>query len=120
MAFQNSASLFLSLLLIECGFCIYLPINHNRQLEYGVSLYPIQPHFIIPIQSHQDNREELSDYFSADYWLPIEINVPDTVISAWDTAGAAWIAASDYFSMGEEASRYSTRFNQSEHNNSND
>lgn len=108
---QKSASVFLLLALVDCGLSDHLPINYNNRFGYAVPIVSIPPHLIV----HDNRVVELSDIFSPEAWLdtlfPIEINVPDTVMSAYDSFESAWSAASDYFSMGEEGtSRYPAKF----------
>lgn len=118
MWLRKDSLLLLSVTLINCGFCIHLPSNY-RQIGYSVPIVPIvSPHFVV--QGNRDDTDitDIYDLFSPDYWFPIEINVPDTVMSAWDSFGAAWSAASDYFSMGEEGmERHSVKFIKTHHIN---
>lgn len=44
----------------------------------------------------------IGSIFNPSDWLPIEINVPDTVIGAWHGLQYAWTTASDYFSMANQ------------------
>lgn len=89
--------LFVLLILFECGYSANFPLNTNRQFEYAVPNNPIPGHLVI-----SQNGIEFSDFFSPDDWFPVEINVPDAIMSAYDSFGAAWQLASDFFSMDEE------------------
>lgn len=83
-----------------------LPLYYDKNFE-----------FIIPITSNvmllpSGVRVDINDIFSPDYWFPIEINVPDTFIGAWQNIGSAWQFASDYLSMSNaEMSHYGNNQN---------
>lgn len=96
MLHQKSVLLILFFIFFECGFSASFPPNAHNQFEYAS---PIGPHIIL-----SGDRVEFTDFFSPDDWFPVEINVPDTVMSAWDSFGAAWEFASDYLSMEEQPS----------------
>lgn len=96
MLHQRSVWLILLVVFCECGSSASFPPNAHNQYQYAS---PIGPHIII-----SGDRIEFSDFLSPDDWFPVEINVPDTVMSAWDSVGAAWEFASDYFSMEEQPS----------------
>lgn len=80
---------------IQLIFCTNLRPKFQPRQDYGIQFEPSEDYLI-----YDDNRIELSDLFSPDYWFPIEINVPDTIMGAWQGIGSAWTAASDFFAMG--------------------
>lgn len=82
--------LYLILQFIQFGHCNDLSPSQS----YGVHIESSPEYWII-----EQNRIEFSDFI--DVLFPIEINVPDTVMSAWEGIGSAWTAASDYFSNQE-------------------
>lgn len=69
-------------------------LKGRNVVHHGTPIEPFQPYWTV-----EQNRIEFSDFFSPDDWFPIEINVPDTIMSAWHGFESAWTAASDYFSM---------------------
>lgn len=71
-----------------------VPLSSNRELTFGMPSLNVL---------HIDNRDQITDIseiFTPDYWFPIEINVPDTFMSAWNSIKSAWTFTSDYFTMG--------------------
>lgn len=66
--------------------------------QHGFYIKTIQPHWV------EGNRIDFSQFFSFDDIFPIEINVPDTIMSAWQGIESTWTAAADYFSMNEDES----------------
>lgn len=77
-----------------CEFSMCLPSNYNDRLKFEISSVN-QP--IVP--GNRDEITDISDIFTPDYWFPIEINVPDTFMTAWESIESAWAYALDYFSM---------------------
>lgn len=87
---------FLTLQLLQCvnpggGFFLQ-PVN-------GI---PIQIFSIQHYWTTEHQRIAFSQIISPDDWFPIEINVPDTIMSAWQGVELAWMAASEYFSSNNE------------------
>lgn len=85
-------------LIFMCEYNTCSPLYYNHGLTFritsGIGPWNVQ---------HPGNRDEITDIaaiFTPEYWLPIEINVPDTFLSAWNGIGSAWTLAADYFSMG--------------------
>lgn len=86
---------------------IFIIIVIQSFIKCDVVSNQIQPNFVIPIELQQqwiieNNRIDIPDIFSPDYWFPIEINVPDTIMSVWHSAMDVWMATSDYFSMNND------------------
>lgn len=73
-----------------------LPVLHHSH-QHGLEIDTFQPHWTV-----EGNRIDFSQFFSLDDIFPIEINVPDTIMSAWHGIESTWTAATDYFSMNEE------------------
>lgn len=92
---RKSVFKFCLILIIESEFSMCSPINYNKGLNFEIS-YAAVPTTL----GNRDEITDISEIFTPDYWFPIEINVPDTFISAWQGIESAWQIASDYFSMG--------------------
>lgn len=86
------------LFIVKCEFSSCLPLNHIEVFKFKISSANYPLNVIIP--GNRDEITDISEIFTTDYWFPIEINVPDTFISAWEGAQSAWAFASDYFAMG--------------------
>lgn len=102
---QNSVLKFSLLLIVRCEFSTCSPLNYSEgiKLEISSAYHPLN--VIIPV--NRDEITDISELFSPDYWFPIEINVPDSLMTAWENLGEVWAYASDYFSMNNnEMSHY--------------
>lgn len=91
---------FFLLLILKCGINTCSPLNYSERFEFKIlsinhPLYVIAP-------GNRDEITDISDIFNPDTWFPIEINVPDTFIAAWQNIESAWSFASDYFSMSND------------------
>lgn len=97
---RKSLLKFSLLLLVKCELSTCSPLDYSDGLRYKIvptaSIHPLN----VFIPGNRDEITDISEIFTTDYWFPIEINVPDTFISAWEGAQSAWAFASDYFSMG--------------------
>lgn len=101
--------------LLRLSLCAILITVHGNPLQFiapGVpiyqqdflELYPQQPpQFLKHVDEiHRQQPPDFGSLFNPDNWFPIEINVPDTAMSAWQNFGDAWSAVNDYFSMGNQ------------------
>lgn len=100
MLVHKSGIVLMFIVFIDCGLCRK---DQSVSIEYNVPLAAFPSHWILHENRIDPTDEYFSpgDFFSPDDFFPIEINVPDTVISAWDSLNTAWSTASDYFSMGQ-------------------
>lgn len=95
---RKSLSKFCLLLVVKCEFHSCSPLSESVGFNFEVSSANRPLNVIIP--ANRDEITDISELFTEDYWFPIEINVPDTFISAWHGLESAWTFASDYWSMG--------------------
>lgn len=79
-----------------------VPVLHSIN---GAQIEQFNPHWTI-----EENQIDFTQLFALDDIFPIEINVPDAIMSAWQGIESAWTAASDYFSMNEGELMQSTIF----------
>lgn len=95
---RNSVLKFYLLLVVKCEFSTCSPLNYIEGFKFKISASAYGPLNVI-IPGNRDEITDISELFNPDYWFPIEINVPDTFMSAWEGIQSAWAFASDYFSM---------------------
>lgn len=100
MLTRKSLVRFSLLLIVKCALAACSPFDNNGDLKHKIVSPAVNHPLNVIIPGNRDEITDISEIFTTDYWFPIEINVPDTFISAWEAAESAWAFASDYFSMG--------------------
>lgn len=97
MLARKSVLIFCLLAIVKSELNACLVLKYDKGLKLRISETPIPFSAIIP--GTRDEITDISEIFTVDYWFPIEINVPDAFMSAWQNIESAWEFASDYFSM---------------------
>lgn len=82
-------------LIILSVFGIHLP-NKQSFPTHSVQIQVTQQYWLA-----EQNRIDFPQ-FPPDDWFPIEINVPDTIESAWHGFETVWTAASEFFFMNNQ------------------